>query len=248
MIQIKTDAEIAKMRVAGLVVGRRPGAAHPGRRARASAPATSTRSPRPTSAPRARVPSFMGYHGFPATICASVNDQIVHGIPSMSEVLREGDIVSIDCGAIVDGWHGDAAITVAVGEHRPRAAAADRVTEESMWRGIAAARLGGRLSDICHAIEEYAPQPLRLRHRRGVRRPRHRHRDAPGPARAQLRQAPAAARSWSRAWRWRSSRWSTSASGTPGARRRLDRGHQDGSAERPLRAHLHADRRRARWC
>src|ERR1700729_4638609 len=62
------------------------------------------------------IPSFKGYHGYPATICASVNNEIVHGIPSPSRRLREGDLISIDCGAIVDGWHGDAAVTVGVGE------------------------------------------------------------------------------------------------------------------------------------
>src|SRR5690349_16553472 len=65
------------------------------------------------------VPSFKGYHGFPATICASVNEQVVHGIPSAGQVLREGDLISIDCGAILDDWHGDSAITVGVGEVAP---------------------------------------------------------------------------------------------------------------------------------
>src|SRR3546814_256814 len=102
------------------------------------------------------VPSFKGYGDppFPASICASVNDQVVHGIPG-EQVLGDGDIISIDCGAIVDGWHGDAAITVAVGEVPDDVRELMRVTEESMWRGFAAARLGGRVGDISHAVESY---------------------------------------------------------------------------------------------
>lgn len=99
-------------------------------------------------------PSFKGYHGFPGSICASVNDEVVHGIPG-GRVLAEGDVISIDCGAIVDGWHGDAAITVAVGAVPPEVSELMRVTEESMWRGIAAARLGGRVTDISHAVERH---------------------------------------------------------------------------------------------
>jgi len=102
------------------------------------------------------VPSFLGYGEppFPATICASVNDEVVHGIPG-DRVLVEGDVISIDCGAIVDGWHGDAAITVAVGETTPDVLELMRVTEGSMWAGFAAARLGGKVSDISHAVESY---------------------------------------------------------------------------------------------
>jgi methionyl aminopeptidase len=101
------------------------------------------------------VPNFLGYHGFTGTICASINEEIVHGIPRPDRRLAEGDNISIDCGAILDGWHGDAAITVAVGEVSPEVAELLRVCEESMWRGFAAARLGGRVSDIGAAIESY---------------------------------------------------------------------------------------------
>ena len=94
---------------------------------------------------------------FPASICASVNDEVVHGIPG-GRVLAEGDVISIDCGAIVDGWHGDAAITVAVGDVPAEVTELMRVTEESMWRGIAAARLGGRVTDISHAVETPRPR------------------------------------------------------------------------------------------
>jgi methionyl aminopeptidase len=102
------------------------------------------------------IPSFLGYSHppFPATICASVNDQVVHGIPGDRELV-EGDIISIDCGAIVDGWHGDAAITVGVGEVADDVRRLMEVTEESLWRGMAAARLGGRVSDISHGVESY---------------------------------------------------------------------------------------------
>jgi methionyl aminopeptidase len=102
------------------------------------------------------VSSFLNYHGtFPAVICASVNDEIVHGIPKKETVLRAGDVVSIDYGAIVDGWHGDAAVTVPVGDIDPALAQLLVVTEESLWRGLAAARLGGRVSDISHAVESH---------------------------------------------------------------------------------------------
>jgi methionyl aminopeptidase len=102
------------------------------------------------------VPSFLGYGHppFPGTICASVNDEVVHGIPG-DRALVDGDVISIDCGAIVDGWHGDAAITVAVGDVPPEVLELMRVTREAMWRGFAAARLGGRVSDISHAVEAY---------------------------------------------------------------------------------------------
>ena len=98
--------------------------------------------------------NFLGYHGFPATICVSINDEIVHGIPG-DRIIKEGDIVSVDCGAIIDGWHGDAAFSVIVGSGDPEDQKMLDVCEESMWRGIAAGKKGGRLTDISHAIEEY---------------------------------------------------------------------------------------------
>ncbi|MEO6879566.1 MAG: type I methionyl aminopeptidase [Mycobacteriaceae bacterium] len=98
-------------------------------------------------------PSFLGYHGFPATICASVNDKVVHGIPSPSELLAEGDLISIDCGAILDGWHGDSALTVGVGEISEAERALSRACRESMEAGIAAMVVGNRLTDVSHAIE-----------------------------------------------------------------------------------------------
>ncbi|WP_181312646.1 type I methionyl aminopeptidase [Nocardioides campestrisoli] len=154
-IEIKTPEQIDKMRVAGLLVGQtlellrssvRPGLTTGELDAIAEDNIRSAGG----------VPSFKGYSHppFPATICASVNDQVVHGIPG-GRTLESGDVLSIDCGAIVDGWHGDAAITVAVGEVRPEVAELMEVTEESLWRGLAAARLGGRVSDIGHAVESY---------------------------------------------------------------------------------------------
>lgn len=97
-------------------------------------------------------PSFLGYHGFPAVICTSVNDEVVHGIPG-PRILHDGDLISVDCGAIVEGWHGDAAMSVLVGDVAPEVAELSRVTEASMWAGLAQARAGGRLSDIGHAVE-----------------------------------------------------------------------------------------------
>jgi methionyl aminopeptidase len=154
-IEIKTPEQIAKMRVAGLLVGETL------ELMRASVRAGITTGELDRLAEEhiragGGVPSFLGYGHppFPATICASVNDEVVHGIPG-DRVLEDGDAISIDCGAIVDGWHGDAAITVAVGEVRPDVLELMRVTEGSMWAGFAAARLGGRVSDISHAVEAH---------------------------------------------------------------------------------------------
>jgi len=98
--------------------------------------------------------SFLGYHGYPASICASVNEEIVHGIPS-KRVLKEGDIISIDLGAIYNGWHGDSAITVPVGTVSPEVQRLLKVTEDALYRGIAAACAGNRLQDISRAIQQY---------------------------------------------------------------------------------------------
>jgi len=102
------------------------------------------------------IPSFKGYGGFPAAICASVNDELVHGIPSSSKVLQDGDICSVDIGALVKGYHGDAAKTFAVGDITEEAARLLKVTEQSLMDGIAAATAGARLSDISHAIQRAA--------------------------------------------------------------------------------------------
>src|SRR3954454_15640642 len=152
-IEIKTREQILSMRVAGLVVGRTLDLL----RGQVKAGIT-TRELDAIAEDHIRgsgaTPSFKGYQGFPGSICASVNDEVVHGIPG-ERVLADGDVVSIDCGAIVDGWHGDAAITVAIGAVPAEVTELMRVTEEAMWRGIAAAHLGGRVTDISHAVERH---------------------------------------------------------------------------------------------
>jgi methionyl aminopeptidase len=100
--------------------------------------------------------NFLGYHGFPAVICTSPNSMIVHGIPSESVILEEGDIISIDCGAIIQGYHGDAAFTMGVGTITDEAEKLIRVTEESLWAGIRAMVEGNRISDIGHAVQTVA--------------------------------------------------------------------------------------------
>ncbi|GGJ98862.1 methionine aminopeptidase [Pilimelia anulata] len=156
-IQLKTPEQIALMRAAGLVVADALAAMRA-----AVAPGVSTADldaiAESTIRAAGAVPSFKGYQGFPASICASVNEQIVHGIPSKEQVLRAGDVISLDCGAVLDGWHGDAAITVGVGGIDPRVARMAAVAEDAMWAGIAAAARGcasgrGRLTDISAAVE-----------------------------------------------------------------------------------------------
>jgi methionyl aminopeptidase len=154
-LEIKSPEQVRAMRVAGLAVGRTlerlRSAVRPG-----VTTAELDELAEESIREQGGVPSFLGYGDppFPASICASVNDEVIHGIPG-SRILAEGDVVSIDCGAIVAGWHGDAAITVAVGAVRPEVAELVRVTEESLWRGIAAARNGGRVGDISHAVQAY---------------------------------------------------------------------------------------------
>lgn len=152
MIQIKSDEQIRKMRAAGLVVA----AALAATRA-AIRPGISTleldKIAEDVIRSAGATPSFLGYQGFPGSICASVNEEVVHGIPRRDKVLTAGDIISIDCGAIVDGWHGDSAITVGVGQIASEQQRLLEVTEASMWAGFAAAKIGGRLTDISHAVE-----------------------------------------------------------------------------------------------
>jgi methionyl aminopeptidase len=107
------------------------------------------------------IPSFKGYRGFPATLCTSANDQIVHGIPSADVVLDEGDVISIDCGAIVEGFHGDSATTLIVGGEdaaSPEVRRLVRQTRNAMWRGLEQARHGARLGDVGSAIEAVAAE------------------------------------------------------------------------------------------
>ena len=154
-IEIKTPSQVALMREAGLVVARMLRAV-----AAAAEPGISTAeldaiAEREMKAAGARS-SFKGYHGYPATICTSVNDQIVHGIPHPDVRLAAGDVLSIDAGAIVGGWHGDAAITIGVGEITESAAALLRACEDALWHGLATAVAGRRLTDISHAVESSA--------------------------------------------------------------------------------------------
>lgn len=100
-------------------------------------------------------PNFLNYHGFPAYTCLSVNEELVHGIPSKRE-LKEGDILSLDAGAIYDGWHADAAITFGIGEISSEAARLIEVTERAMWAGIEMSRPGVRLGDLGHAVSQVA--------------------------------------------------------------------------------------------
>ncbi|HEX2145315.1 MAG TPA: type I methionyl aminopeptidase [Glycomyces sp.] len=155
-IQYKSDAQFRKMRTAGLVVAE----VHQAMRESAG-PGVSTaeldRIAEQVIRDRGAVPSFKGYDiGFgpyPASICSSVNEQVVHAIPTADAVLKEGDLLSVDVGAIVDGWHGDAAITIEVGEVAPELTALREACEASMWAGIRAAATAKRLGGISHAIE-----------------------------------------------------------------------------------------------
>ncbi|RSN00397.1 type I methionyl aminopeptidase [Nonomuraea sp. WAC 01424] len=153
-IQIKSTEQLEKMRAAGLVVGRTldllKRSVEPG-----MTPLDLDSIAEKAIRDEGAVPSFKGYQGFPATICASVNDEVVHGIPTDARKLREGDVISIDCGAILEGWHGDSAVTVPVGEVDPKLTELMRVTEEAMWRGIAALKIGRHLSDIGYEVERY---------------------------------------------------------------------------------------------
>lgn len=153
MITLKNDREIEYMRQAGKVVGEtlailqeciKPGITT-GELDRIAEEYIRSRN---------AIPSFKGYCGFPASICASINNEVVHGIPD-ERALREGDIISIDCGAILNGYHGDAARTFAVGQISKEAENLIKVTKESFFKGIEKAIVGNRLSDISSAIQQY---------------------------------------------------------------------------------------------
>lgn len=148
----RTPAELDAMAVAGALVAAALRAVR-----EAAAPGVSTldldRVAESVIRDGGGIPSFLGYHGFPASICSSVNDRVVHGIPSADEVLAAGDLVSIDCGAIVDGWHGDSAVTFGVGTLIDADEALSAATKAAMEAGIAAMVPGNRLTDVSHAIE-----------------------------------------------------------------------------------------------
>lgn len=153
MVTLKTADQIAKMREAGEVVASMLAATRD-----AVKPGITTaeldRIAADVLARAGAKSSFLGYYGYPATICTSVNEQIVHGIPGKRK-LKDGDIVGIDAGAIVDGWHADAAITVPVGRVAPPAEKLIAVTREALARGIAAAKVGNRLGDVGAAVQRY---------------------------------------------------------------------------------------------
>ena len=156
-IELKTPGEIDAMRVAGALVARTLAEV-----CTAARPGVSTADLDALAEQVIRdgggTPSFLGYHGFPASICTSVNEQIVHGIPVSTQVLAEGDLLSVDCGAIVDGWHGDAAVTAAVGGATGADLALSAACGQALQAGIAAVRPGGRLTDVSHAVERAAEQ------------------------------------------------------------------------------------------
>ena len=147
--------ELAKMRRAGRVVAEM----HEATRA-AIRPGVSTadldRVAREVLDRRGAGSNFLNYHGFPAVICTSPNSMIVHGIPDKSVILHEGDIISVDCGAIIEGYHGDAAYTAGVGEVSAEATRLMEVTEQSLWAGIEQLRPGNRLHEVGRAVQEVA--------------------------------------------------------------------------------------------
>jgi len=152
---IRTETELASMRKAGRVTAEMLSACR-----EAIRPGVSTadldRVARAVLERRGARSNFLGYHGFPAVICASRNNVIVHGIPNEEDILRDGDIISIDAGAIVEGYHGDAAITVAVGSVSKRVERLIEVTEQSLAAGISEMVAGNHLHDIGRAVEQMA--------------------------------------------------------------------------------------------
>ena len=154
MIVCRSAAELERMREAGRLVGEVLTEL-----TAAVAPGVSTAELDEIAERRIRqagaTPAFKGYHGYPATICASINDEVIHGIPSGRRVLAEGDIISIDVGAALDGYYGDSAVTLPVGHVSEQAATLLRVTEESLYKAIEQARPGKRVSDIGHAVQRH---------------------------------------------------------------------------------------------
>jgi methionyl aminopeptidase len=154
MITLKSDRELGLMRKAGGIVSRILD-----EMAEMVAPGISTgeldRYAEKRTLELGAKPAFKGYHGFPATVCISVNEEVVHGIPSLKRVLKDGDIVSLDFGVIYDGWYGDSARTLPVGRISPDAQKLIDVTRESLLKGIEQAREGNRVFDIGHAVQNY---------------------------------------------------------------------------------------------
>ncbi|MCC2335952.1 type I methionyl aminopeptidase [Cellulomonas wangsupingiae] len=151
-IEYKTPEQVAVMRRAGLVVADALDAVRA-----VLAPGVTTAEldavAEEVIASAGATPSFLGYHGYPASLCVSVNDEIVHGIPG-SRVLQPGDVVSVDCGAVVDGWHGDSAFTAVLDPADPADVALAATTENALWAGIAALATGERLGAVGEAVED----------------------------------------------------------------------------------------------
>ncbi len=154
MIVIKTSNQLQKMRKAGIITGGALVAAQ-----KAIRPGMTTKELDSVIhdyiVSHGAKPSFLNYNGFPASACISVNDTVIHGIPSKKEILKEGDIVSVDVGAYIDGYHGDSAKTFAIGEVSEEAKALMASTEESLWLAIKLAKPGMRIGDLSSAIQEY---------------------------------------------------------------------------------------------
>ena len=154
MIVCRSEVELERMRAAGRLVGEVLTEL-----AARVAPGVSTADLDELAEKRilaaGATPAFKGYHGYPATICASINDEVIHGIPSGRRALQEGDIISIDVGVMLDGYYGDSAITQPVGRVSEEAATLLRVTEESLYKAIEQVRSGAHVSDIGHAVQSY---------------------------------------------------------------------------------------------
>lgn len=154
MIVCKSPAELERMRAANALVAE----VLDELRAMA-APGVTTAELDAVAEARVReagaVPAFKGYRGYPATLCASINEEVVHGIPSAKRVLRDGDIVSLDVGVLLDGFHGDSALTVGVGAISAEAETLLRVTDDALHRAIAVVKIGARVSDVGHAVQAY---------------------------------------------------------------------------------------------
>lgn len=154
MISVKSKSELEKMRKAGMIAGN---ALHFGGRSIKVGMTTYELDKiiHDYIIRQGAKPSFLGYGGFPASACISINNQVIHGIPSRKVRIQEGDIVSIDVGAYIDGFHGDTAYTFAVGKISEEAQQLLRVTEESLYKGIEQAIAGNRIGDIGHAVQEH---------------------------------------------------------------------------------------------
>lgn len=157
MIFLKTDEEIELLRISNQIVAKTLAEV-----AKIIAPGVSTEQLNKVADEFIRdngaVPGFLGYGGFPKSICTSVNDQVVHGIPSENVILKEGDIISVDCGAYKNGFHGDSAYTFCVGEVDPEIVSLLKTTKESLFKGIEQAVEGKRIGDIGNAIQMYCEE------------------------------------------------------------------------------------------